>query len=350
VAGLIMIQACRDIDEKVLFNYPVDVVEMPAIMGNLVPEQMSDIEFPSTVFTMVGDTLMIQYTPSIEYFFSLINVNTGETISPLCFRGRGPGEMLSPAPDIDIYDGFAHVIDGEKATYYKIDIEKSLEIKTTSIVDTKFQLEGKNNFICYAVMALDDKLVCLDTQIKTPNELYGPSFFSVFDLKDGRHIADYHPFGQIPLKDEHYMKIRVQQILSLRCASNKSSGKICFAHYLTPQIGFLDCETGNVRGIRFGRKLKTSIRKPVTNFCSICSDEDNIYALFLGIKKGEENYESKLMVIDWEGNVRGFFKLDGPYTSISKSDSTLYLFRSDKPLKLFRMPLADVSATLSPCS
>jgi len=338
VAALLPLKACHNIDETKIFDYPVTIVDMPEVTGNLSPEQVSDLNYPTTQFYMMGDSLLFEYLRTSDTFFSFVSIDSGDTLANVCRKGRGPDEVLLPAFYFDVYDGFAHIVDSKTAYYHKLNLKESLERKM-AVMDNSFHLEGKSLFTCVSCHTLKDKLVCLDSRVNNPDELSGTPYFSVFDLNDGHHLTDYHIFGEIPLEQKPYMKVSVQNILSVLCTSNRSADQLFFAHYLTPQIAFLDCDSGEVRGIRFGREHKMNLKKPIPCFRAVCSDDERIFLLYIGRENGEKPADTRLMVLDWNGGVQGFFQLDGPYYSIAKSDSALYLGRGGMPNKLFRLPL-----------
>jgi len=340
MAGLLLCQACHSLDEKSIFNYPVDVVDMPEVTGTLAPEEFSELEYLPRKFYMLGDSVILNYDPMPDSFFSFVDAKSGKTISTLCRRGRGPDEMLFPSIDFDIYGGFAPIVDGQKAIYYQVNLVESLKQNRT-IIERSVKLTGKDFFKSSYCGTFQDKLICLDSQLDTPQKLFDSPYFSVFDLNDGHHLADYHPFGKIPLEEESYMKVSIQSILSLRCTSNRKTEQVFFANYLAPQVAFLDCESGDIRGIRFGEDIKMSLTKPVACFTAVCSDEDRIYAMFYGKKLGDKSSNPKLMVLDWSGNVKGMFQLAGPYYNMSISEDYLHFVPNDDK-KLFRLPLSDI--------
>ncbi len=344
MAGLVLFQACHSIDEKSIFNYPVDIVDMPEVTGTLSPEKFLELEDFHSFYHMLGDTVILNYYPTEETFFSFSDAKSGESISTVCRRGRGPEEMLLPSPFFDIYGGCAHIVDGEKATYFQVNLVESLKQHRT-IIERSVKFTGTDFFKCKSSVTLQDKVICLDLQVDTPTKLFGSPYFSVFDLNDGHHLADYHPFGTIPLEEKPYMKVSIQNILSIDFTSNRKTGQVFFTHYLTPQVAFLDSNSGDIRGIRFGKDIKMSITKPVECFTALCSDEDRIYTLFRGTEIGKP-FIPKLIVLDWDCNVKGILQLDGPYHSMNLSDEYIYFHRLGERT-MYRLPLSDISATLS---
>ncbi len=348
VSLLLLFCGCgTEIDEKSVFKYPVTVVKMPEITGELTPVLFSELDYPCRKYRVFRDSVIVAYDPSSQdhCFFSLVNINSADTLVRVGRRGRAEGEMISPPPFIEIDGEYAYIGDSVKSKCYKLNLTESIRRKTT-IIDETLDLEHSTTLSPLFFSVFQDKLVCFNTMMnsKTTN-LDGSPHFMVFDLSDSSCIDEFHCFGNVPYDQKPGMIGYVQQTLYCSSTSNKQTCQLCFANFLAPQINFLAANTGDVRGIRFGREMRLSLLHPYDCFISTCSDENRIYAIFDGTDS-TVNLRSrgnvKLMVFDWDGNVLGNFLLDGYYLSCEIAGDSLLMTRLDKANKLFSLSLEEI--------
>ncbi len=336
----------RHLDEKRVFNYPVTVVDMPEVTGELTPVLYSEKEYPCSNFRMLGDSVMFayRYSPQKNCFFSLIDFDSADTLAWVCRRGRAEGELLSPSPFFGIEGEYAYIADNMNAKCYKINLAESIRCKTT-VVDETFELEHSTTLSPFYLSVFQNKLVCLNSMVNSRNSnLDGSPRFVVFNLSNGSCLDEFRCFGNIPYDQKLGMKGSVQHTLYFSFASNKQIGRLFFANYRSPQINYLDVNTGNIRGIRFGKAMKLSLTNPYDCFVSACSDDKRVYAIFQGIESSlnSPNNCAKLFVFDWDGNVLGLFQLDGSYFACEISGDRLFMARQDKEKLLFSLSLNDI--------
>jgi len=345
---LLLCSCGQYIEENTIFKYPVTTVKIPEITGELKPELYSELDYPCAPFSIISDTIMFAYKPisssKDDCFFSLVNLNTADTLARVGKRGRGANEMLMPSPFVGIDGEYAYIGENRNPKCYKLNITESIRRKVT-VIDDCLELEHYTTFSPFHLSVYQDKLVCFNSMVNSHLNLDGSPFFMVFDLSDGRCIDEFHCFGNIPYDQNPGMIGLVQETLNCSLTMNKQTGQLFFANLLAPQINFLDVNTGDVRGIRFGKKMKLSLTNPYDCFISACSDESRIYAIFDG---SESNllYPSrdgvKLFVFDWDGNVLGQFQLDGYYLSCQIAGDRLLMTDLNKENKLFSISLEEI--------
>ncbi len=341
----------QSINESKVFNYPVTMTSMPEITGELSPELFSEFDYPTSQYKMMGDSVMFarNFSSGSEYFFSFVDLASSDTLARICRKGRGPDEMLTPVPFFDVTDnGKAHIVDYGTSTYYQLNLTESLKQKTM-VVDQKLDLTPDGVFSPFYSSVIQNKLLCFNSVVNKKNaNLDGVPHFLVFDLSDGHCIDTYRCFGDIPSEQKADMKVPVQTTLYFYFTTNQQTGQLFFANLRNPQINFLDCNTGSLRGIRFGSKMRLSLKNPYKCFYSVDSDSERIYALFYGeeVLSEEKTSCSKLFVFDWDGNVRGLFQLDGRYSGCEVVGDKLFLSSVTMEDKLFCLSLEEIASTL----
>lgn len=344
---LLILSSCQRVNEANLFSFEASVVSMPPSSGMLHPELVSQRDYQSSEFSVL-DSLLIGVDFQKKTFFQIQKLESADTVMMICDKGRGPLEMLSPIPQIDIVDGHAHMYDLLTNKYFDVNIIESIKQNRTIVERTSLlNRESDIPLSLHSVrVAGEDSLICFDAcQHSIGNALTGIPSFKLFRISDGELLRQYNHINSAPTKLPKRKNLDIKVILGCHSICNSEIKKVCFLMPRFPQMNFLDYKSGEFHGFRLSDFPKYKPNHPRSYFSGLSTNGDYIFAIFAGVKTKEwRTSNHSLLIFDWDGQVRSLYELDGPYSRCYYSNGYLYLNRVDHEWKLYRIPISDLGA------
>jgi len=255
---------------------------------------------------------------------------SGKEIMSLFPMGRGPGEMLSPLPYMDIYEGHVYLVDVMNSKLFDADLSESLSRRQTVIKQTVvLEHESASRTVFPSFYAIDgSNLLAFDTGL-TGAELdgeysYAPRYLR-YDLLTGKKVQEYECFdlGKVPTKASKKIK---QPAFSLNDCMDDKRQRLCFAMSKAPILGFIDVRGGEMFGVKVkNAKIRGKNTLSRFYFGPIVSKGGRIYAIYYGALGDKTQRTPDLYVFDWQGELLKVYQLDTYYNHIWSEEDGLYL-------------------------
>lgn len=317
-----------------LFNYPINRVQLPEVTNSLSPEYaLKDSLFYQ--FCYVCDSLLVGVSPAgyvqDDKFVTVTDLSSGVVVGQFCDKGRGPNEFLSPIA-ADLQDGLLSLYDYMTGRYSELDIKQSI-IQGCSVFSRIVPISTENgeNKALLSIHIWNDSILAFDAGqnsdspflVKTPD-------YVVIRQKDGETVRNYNLFEAGPLsgKRRGKQKIAVKEQFGQVDCFNCDEGKVCSVMAYIPQINIFDINNGKAIGIRIKDYEKQLLNKRIRQYQDVSSDENRVYALFLGVEENEiplETKDTELHIFDWRGELLSRFTLPGVFLGCQATEKGLYL-------------------------
>lgn len=347
MAVLAIVLSCDHIDEKSFFDYEVTEVKVSKSSQCISPEKVSDATYMLSNFHII-DTLLLSAQPSKTHSLIGYNYKTGDTLGQFCPIGRGPEDVIVISPYYDIHNGTASIIEVMTGRYMELNLSKSITQGHT-VYDRVIPLQKDNDIPILFQNARrigDDSLIVFNPRQDIESEmLSGSPSFSLYDLRDGHLIKNIDAsFGKNTKREHDNGHLSPKRAINFHDCVNTNTHSICYAMTFFPQINFLDYETGITKGIRI-KGLSHFDHKNMSryHFGNIVTDGHLIYAIYSGFPTPpEDGQRSRLLIVDWDGNLLNCYELDSAYYGCELADGDLFFGRWDDPDHLYKISLLDL--------
>ena len=306
-----MLCSCNRFNPKSSLSFLPDYRHIDVDVESLVPQLYSDNEYYLYDFN-IDDSVLVAYLSEGEHFLLAQNLNSGDTLSYLCRKGRGPLEFLLVSPRFSYRDGHAYLVDNMKSRLLDVDVRASIAKGETVILKT-VDLENDKDRIQHFNMSVrteDGYLVSYHNNTSFGKEaLDDEPAFQVNDAENGAVLKSVPLFDNLTSKRLDNMAMPVGGLVSIQGCEIPGSAQICFAMHSLPVIGFFDYKNGTIRGIYLENLPKFKRNKSISYFSSITSDGENIYALLEGSDSplDSDTHVTSLIVMDIIGNINGYY-------------------------------------------
>lgn len=342
VAAAVLAAACSEIPEKDLLKFPVkQIADLPQAVA-LTPEKAPiELLAPYLLSLDFYDGKLITNADIFgsDHCLDVYDVNSGEFVSGLCRKGRGPGEFTGVAPFFSAADGSVVVYDSLTG----IASEVSLNMETFGDITHQVRLEAKKEgfppiFASFYRVEGEGVLGYSTIQSDPENLAIDTPYYALHDWNSGAEKRAFELFDMEPVPN----------------ASNRSfafdlydcmngDGTLCFVMGKMPVFAFLDVASGQARGFRLKGEPAFSVNSEQKFFVGACAQDKYIFALYgLDVK----NSKTKLYKLDWEGNILNKYELDGLYRNCCASPDKLYFIgvenTQQEALAVYQLDMKDL--------
>ena len=360
VAGILSVitlfSSCQDrIDEQSFFVSPLKLVD--DLPTKTLPTFVDTMDIsPTRVFLWFAGDYMIVEEDKNEGIYSVSDVTRDSLIGLFCEKGRGDGEPL---------DGFLIHKENEgkdqKVWFHSVmsrtsflwNVTQSIAQRKT-VYDRVYPLkydEEEYGTVLVQPFPLDDGTIVYrnlrqdgykDWMIDAPR-------YDVFDLQSGERIRLIEPFKQ---GDSDKITAKHSKgLLNHDADIAPSKDIIAFGMNRFPIIGILDINSGETKFIRIKDFPNLDKEMSKLYFIAINCDESHIYLLSRDgvdtVAQPVSNpFASYLYVVDYDGTLRGKFKVEGSkYLSFDLDDGNLYYFELEN-YKRYTLPVSSLEPFL----
>lgn len=338
IMALAMIMGCRHgIEDNLAF--PVRAVDKPSEVSYMVPEIVTDSVrnfidvrlFEDKVLYLCSPALM----PGVASYMLRVEDTSGKVLASLFPMGRGPGEMLSPLPHIDVYRGQAYLIDVMNSRCVTADLSESISNGHTVISHSVvFDHKGSSHLVFPSFYALGDaSLLAFDTGLtgaeRNGEYSYAPRY-SMYVLHSGEKIKDYECFTLGEKKKSGARAVK-QPAFSLNDCMDDSRRRVCFAMSKGPIIGFINLESGEMYGVKVKDcNIKGSKELPRFYFGPVASKGERVFAMYYGALGDKTTRTPDLYEFNWCGDLLKVYQLDTFYNHMWAEEDGLYLTKVER--------------------
>jgi len=325
--AVVLAVGCTAVPEKKLLKFQVQGVQdnSPAeriFTEKVLPDEVLDL----TGFAVYGDNLVSTASFMSQYCLTLVDLASGESWQQLCRKGRGPGEFLSVFPLFSVADGSIIVYDSLTGKVSEVRVsgdnvgdvahEVKLEVplgQGTPMIMTTYKLNG-GELLAYNSIQAPEEYVSIESP-----------YYALFDYETGAEKRAFQLFDATPLA--HSTEWASTTAFDLRDCMNGDRTTVCFVMGTMPVFGFLDIQSGKVKGFRLNGAPTFSKDENRTFFTDVCSQGQSVYALYFGKTGSELNREpvTTLYKLDWGGHILKKYELDGLYRGCYATSDKLYL-------------------------
>jgi len=322
--------SCNSFEERVL-GFPISTsATIPKESVPVIPAQLSEYEFSMDEF-QVYDSVAVAYRSVKNYFFTALSLNSGDTLAHLCRFGRGDGETFTISPYYDIVNGIAGLVEPSRSRYYEVDIPESIRIGQTAFNRVVNLSTDTHTFYNVSPVG-NDSLLIYDAKYNTRTRtLDGVPGFSMFDLKDGSLIAEYHIARDASI---HLSKRSPYTISILYRSVNcliPENHCLCLAFKSFPLVAFLDYKNGTIRGVKINGAPEFNQMKRINYFSDVEYVGGTIYLLYLGFSYDNHSPEMHSMILemDLSGKIERCYDLGDVYYRMEYGNGRFYLSKFD---------------------
>ena len=318
---------CTAVPEKKLLKFQVKEVQDVSQVERISAEKvLPDDELDLTGFAVCGDKLISTASFMSQYCLSLVDLASGESRQQLCRKGRGPGEFLSVFPLFTVADGSIIVYDSLTGKVSEVRVsgdnvgdvahEVKLEVplgQGTPMIMTTYKLNG-GELLAYNSIQAPEEYVSIESP-----------YYALFDYETGAEKRAFQLFDATPLA--HSSEWASTTAFDLRDCVSGDKTTACFVMGTMPVFGFLDIESGKVKGFRLKGAPTFSADENRTFFAGVCAQDRFVYALYFGKTGSELGREpvTTLYKFDWSGHILKKYELEGLYRGCYATSDKLYL-------------------------
>ena len=338
IVAIVMILGCQHGLEDNL-TFPVREIGMPSDVSSLKPGAVTysarnflDVRLFQDKIVYLSSPILMPGTTS--YMLHVENRN-GEEIASFFPMGRGPGEMLSPLPHLDVYQGQALLIDVMNSRYYSADLSESLSSGHAVISHTVvLEHKGSSHIVLPTFYSLgESSLLAFDTGLtgteRNGEYSYAPRY-SLYDLNSGKIIKAYECFTLGDKEVDETKRIK-QPTFSIFDCMDDSRRRVCFAMSKGPIIGFIDLESGEMYGVKVKDcNIKGSKELPRFYFGPVASKGERVFAMYYGALGDKTTRTPELYEFNWCGDLLKVYQLDTFYNHMWAEEDGLYLTKVER--------------------
>ncbi len=344
--------SCTSLEERV-FKFPLTPVELPEVSDSLSLTKIIDIKHSFLDFR-IYDSVIVEYATSGSYGLIALSIESGDTLVNLCRKGRGPNEALLIAPYYDIVDGVAGLLDIQTSKYFEVNMPESIRTGNTVIDREVFLLDTVFPIVYNTIRVGTDSLFCYDAKVNLiSDKLNGNPGFSLFDLKDGKRIAEYALAKKASIKLKKKSPLYPSILLNFQHCIIPEKHCICMAFISFPIVAFFDYREGTFRGVKIIGLPEFDQMKDTVYFEGVEYADDSIYLLYRGITYAQGSQDeqlskpcSKLIRMDFSGNITGCYELDDSYRKFQYSNGTFYFASGSNIEALYSMDIASLKTSV----
>lgn len=333
VAVCALAVSCTVVHEKDLIRFSVEETRITQSV-TIFPERAILGTRNLMGFAVLDDELIATADFTTDHSLDVIDIVSGEVRQGLCKRGRGPGEFLDICPLFSIAGESVIVYDARRGIIAEVSIKTD---PGTVIRQVKAESrDGKTNPIIMSTYKVGQKDVIAYNSIQGSPELVGIEnpYYAMYDWESGAEKREFNLFDAAPIKDyPDYVRMIA---FELRDCINSQNTTICFVMNSMPIYGFIDIQSGAVRGFRLKGEPAFSANESKLFFTGICAQDESIYAIYFGKDEklfAPETGKTVLYKLDWNGHLLNRYELDGLYRSCYATKDKLYLSRIENDLQ-----------------
>lgn len=319
--------SCDNVREKDLVSEQITSVKPLKETKQLHPtkDTIARGDFPNAI---IVDSLIISIIHTTEATINVSSLLSGESLGQFCPLGRSLHEPLSIFPEIDftVLHGelYGLLLSSIDSRAYVWNVTKSIKEGQT-IYEKILPLDNPDKGIL-PVMAgfwLDQGHFVIYNTRQNARFHIQPQEYEIYNVDSGRIIQAFSPFKPVNFKDGAYSS---DTYYKASHTINPSKTNIANAMLYAPIINIVDVNTGKSHSYRLSKYPKFTDKERYYHFLSVCSDDNYIFALYLGcVPEDFADTSSVLFQFDWEGKIVKQYDLGMPFSKIQLNNGNLYL-------------------------
>ena len=305
------------------------------------------------IVNVVDSTILFFNLSQGDYTFEALNLTTGLKIGEFCPKGHGHNEFLSLSPIQQIYlenEKKKSILFAPNESKILIwNITESFK-KDSTIYDYIGSYSWKDKSpVSYSklVMINNDSILLYTPSIRTfPDDKVTDPIYQIRTLNTNALIREIRVFNHaIDNKDS---KVLPESYLDASFSLKPDKRKFVEAMNWLPQINIVDLKSGKIFGSRMKDKqdedvFSTRMEKALFCYKRVVSDDDYIYALWVGTPRNEMRPDIGYHIIhvfDWEGQFVKKIRIENPINELAldTQNGELYGWNIEKQ-RLYRLNL-----------
>lgn len=265
----------------------------------------------------VYDSLIIFWNALLpDFFFNIMNVDTGEEMGSFFSKGRGPGESISVGPISNFYMEGGDLMTlveamNEKQLFFW-NISRSLKEGFTvhdSIVPYETRIKDRYAFYSHMYRHTEDQLFAFASTAYLSETKMTPPFYEKRTIRSDELLAEYPIYKTSEFENKKSKLFQFNYFYSFD-AIKPDGSRIVQAMSNLPQINVIDIQTGRIIGYRLqknpGFSLFETDMDPLNKYYnSVQADDNYIYATYWGKEQWTGNDVPDIKTVhiyDWDGN------------------------------------------------
>lgn len=343
VAAAVLVVACSENPEKEMLKFPVkEIADLPQAVA-LTPEKVPlDLMTPYLMSLDVFDGKLLTNVDfnNTDHCLDVYDVNSGEFLSGLCRRGRGPGEFTGVAPFFSVADGSVILYDSATGIASEVSLNKETFGDVTHRVRLEAKKEGFPPILASLYRASGEGMLGYSTIQTDPEHLaIDTPYFALYDWNSGVEKRAYELFDMAPVPNASEFA-RSTAFDLYDCMSGDGT-TLCFVMGRMPVFAFLDVASGQAKGFRLKGEPVFSVNSKQDFFEGVCALDKYVFVLY---GPDERNFKTTLYKLDWEGNLLKKYELDGCYRNCCAAPDKLYFIgaEDDRHNAFYKLDMADM--------
>lgn len=338
LAVAVMLSGCARQTQDFYMDFPIREVGIPAFKGTLRPESVTQDGRMVASVRKHGEFMAYLTWPMVSSYRNalVLEDSEGEVVAQLCPFGRGPGEVLSPVPWLDVRSGHAWLYDLMTANCFDVDLEQSLAEGHT--VAKVYTLPHESILTLKSFHALPGgRLLGFDQANAVGSQGYSSApRYRIYDLQSGTQEREIMLF-ELPEEED----LESPYFEMSDCVSEDFQ-RVYFVMANHPVLGVVDLQSGKVRGLRVKGLGPGPGEDPETvrYFECVAFHGGRGYALCRKTEGQPETSERALYVLDESGIPVEQYGMDRNYYGIWAEEDGLYLCwtNEDDECRVSRIP------------
>ncbi len=300
------------------------IVELPPINNTGLKLEKLDIQAMGLVYGHCVDSLFLLKTLEYKNSYRVFNVETCEDYGTIFHTGEGPNEFINLTTQGQYYTTpdsiMLRVCDNGKKKIRLINLTQTLATGETAI-SKEYPLKT-TLFNFYAIN--DSSFV--------GNSFDGLKWF----------MANYQASGNMtPIFD--LLETKDISFASGNATAKKDLSKFAFAPFFFNQILFYSPDGTNRFSVSLGEPVsfeelqKKAYGERLHYFSNITSSEDHVWVLFNDPENPEPGSNSKIIVMDWDGNPLYLFDTGKKLNTIFNDSGQNAMYAIDNEENIYRL-------------
>ena len=310
----------------------------------------------SSSFFYVIDSMAIFNNDNGDKAFDIVRLDAGKKIGSFCSLGRGHEEFLSISPIFQIYQNRNEMkgllFAPNESKFLIWNITESIR-KDSTIYDNSIFYSWRDKspvaFCNQYIIGEDSVLLYFPSVSLSSEDRITNSYYQIRTLKDNTLLTEIRIFDH-PINNKE-SKVLPSNFFNVFSSLKPDRSKLVEVMTRLPQINILNIKTGKVSGYRMKNTqdedvFLTDMENSLFCYCGVVSDNNYIYALWIGTPQNDIPIEKGYHIIhvfDWEGNFVCKITLEQPVhrLSLDNQKSLLYGWNVEQQ-KLYKYDMSSL--------